>query len=65
MERIISAYVNPKDMNTDIYKYCYLAEQGNIFIVVHDQYPKVGLEPFLCLLSANRGVELTNSDCTS
>jgi hypothetical protein len=56
MERIISAYINPKEMNTYVYKHCYLAEQGNIFIVVHYQYPKVGLEPFLCLLSAKPGI---------
>jgi hypothetical protein len=53
MERIISTYTNPKYMNTYIYKHWYLAEQSNIFIVVHDQYLKVGLEPPLCSLSAD------------
>jgi hypothetical protein len=56
MERIINTYIKPKYMNTYAYKRCYLTEQGNIFIVVPDQYPKAGLEPFLCLLSVKPGV---------
>jgi hypothetical protein len=56
MERIISAYMNPKSRNTYIYKHWYLAEQGNIFIVLPDQYLKVGLEPSLCLLLAKAGM---------
>jgi hypothetical protein len=56
MERIINRYINPKYMNTYIYKHCYLAEKGNIVIVMTYQYLKVGLGPFLCLLSAKPGM---------
>jgi hypothetical protein len=56
MGRMISAYINPKYMNTYIYKHSHLAEQGNVIIVVSDQCPKPGLEPYLCLLSAKPGV---------
>jgi nitrous oxide reductase len=45
-----------QDMKTYIHMHWHHAEQGDIFIVVRDQTPKVGLEPFLWLLSAKPGM---------
>jgi hypothetical protein len=50
-----SVMERPRYMNMHIYKHWYLAKQGSIFIIVHDQFLKVVIAPYLCLLSEKAG----------